>query len=234
MLGLESEEYQDLILSIGTHRGSRRLSPLEVARLLEKAIKSGATRRDCAKALQVGTTQISAFLKLVALAPEIQYLSGWRGSKSASIAFSTMAELARLPHDDQIKAAESVLRHGLTWKEVVQLVQISSRSAQPIETCIDSVLKLRPQIQTRHLFVGAITCASLIGDLEGLSQRRRDELISKALSRTLGNGYQVEGNLGAGNFTILSNHDLPQLLGLSPDELEQNVNANLETLRSST
>ena len=95
ILGLEQKEYQDLILSIGTHRGSRRLSPLEVARLIDKALNSGATRKDCTQALQVSSTQISTFLKLLTLAPEIQYLAGWRGSKNATIAFSTMAELAR-------------------------------------------------------------------------------------------------------------------------------------------
>ena len=233
MIGLTREEYRDLTLSIGTHRGTRRLSPIEVARLLEKALEAGATRRECAAELGVGGTQVGTFLKLLDLASEIQHFADWRGAKSASIPFSTLAELSRLSPHDQVDAVKSVLRHDLTWKEVVQLVQMADRSEQGIRECIAKVLKLRPQIEIRHLFVGAITSESLQRYLDSLSQSDRDRLIKQTFVRVVGTDYEIRGRLGTKEFTILSRHDLPRLLNLEPDELQQTVNDLLETLSTS-
>ena len=233
MIELTREEYRDLTLSIGTHRSTRRLSPIEVARLLEKALEAGATRRECAAELGVGSTQVGTFLKLLDLASGIQHFADWRGTKSASISFSTLAELSRLSPHDQVDAAKSVLRHDLTWKEVVQLVQMVDRSEQGVRECIAKVLKLRPQIETRHLFVGAITSESLQRYLESLSKSDRDRLIKQTFVRITGTDYEIKGRLGTKEFTILSQHDLPRLLNLEPDELQQTVNDLLETLSTS-
>ena len=232
MIGLKTKEFQDITLSVGTHRGTRRLSPLEVARLLESVLKAGTSRKECAETLGIGTTQLSTFLKLLSLRSEIQHLADWRGTKNASISFSTLAELARLPLDDQIRAAEAVLRHDLKWKEVIQLTQISNRSGQTIDECIASVLKLRPQIETRYLFVGAIISDVLKTRFQSMTQSERDRLISRTLSQIAGPDYGARGRLSDTEFTILSHHDLPQLLDLTSDQLEQNVNCLLETLSS--
>ena len=136
IIGLSGEDYRDLVLSVGTHRKSRRLSPLEVARLLAKAVAAGATRHDCATALGLGMTQVRTFLKLLDLEAEVQHLADWKGTKNATIPFSTLAELARLAPQDQMQAVDSVLRHGLFWKEVVQIVQIADRSDKAIGECV--------------------------------------------------------------------------------------------------
>ena len=101
MKGISEAEYQGLVLSVGTHRNARPLSPLEVAELLNKAIAAGATRAQCSEELGIGSSQVSAFLSLLLLVPQIRHLADWRGSRAASVAFSTMAELRRLKHDDQ-------------------------------------------------------------------------------------------------------------------------------------
>jgi len=146
MEGLTPEERRDLILSVGTHRGQRRLSPLEVARLLQKARASGATNKDCSDALQIGVTQISTFLRLLQLTPEVQHLAGWGSARQASIPFSSLAELNRFPAVDQLRVAEVILREGLSWKEVIELVQIAKRSGDPVDECIALVLDRRPKI----------------------------------------------------------------------------------------
>lgn len=230
MNGLTAQEYQELILSVGTHQKTRRLSPLEVALLLQKAIAAGESRRSCSATLGLGTTQVSTFLKLLSVSTEIQHLADWRSSRSATISFSTLAELARLSPPDQLKAAQSVIRHGLTWKEVIQLVQIADRSGKKIEECISDVLRLRPQIETRHLFVGAISSASFKRHLRNLSQSERDHLLTRVLIRLVGPDYAIQGRLGFKEFTILSEHELVRLLGQKSDEIEQTVNNLLETL----
>ena len=227
MKGISEAEYQGLVLSVGTHRSARPLSPLEVAELLNKAIAAGATRAQCAEELGIGSSQVSAFLSLLLLVPQIRHLADWQGSKAASVAFSTMAELRRLKHDDQTVAANAALAHKLTWKEAVQLVQIAIRSGKPIEECISRVLDLRPRITTRHLFVGAITSPETRAYLSALPQRNRDALLSKALQKLTESNYPVGARLGRNEFTILSDHNLHDLLGLQPDEIEQFINQTL-------
>ena len=233
MNGITVREFQDLILSVGTHRGKRRLSPLEVARLLEKAVRANMSKHECASALGVGTTQVNTFLKLLVLAPQIQHLADWRGTKNASIPFSTLAELARLSPCDQIEASQAILRHGMTWKEGVQLAQIVSRSGKAIEKCIADVLQLRPQIETRYLFVGAITSKHLARHLHSLPQSVRDTMMNAVMARLTGSDYSMQGRLGFRNFTFLSDHNLTRLLNQKPDEIERMVNELLVALRNS-
>ena len=224
MNGISGAEYQGLLRSVGTHRNTRPFSPVEVAELLGKAVAAGATRSQCAQALGIGPSQISAFLNLIQLAPQIRHLADWQGSKAASIAFSTMAELRRLPQDDQVVAANAALTHKLTWKEAVQLVQIAIRSGNPIGDCVTQVLNLRPQIITRHLFVGAVTNPEIRPWLDTMPQNDRDRLLSNALRKLTGINYQTNVRLGANEFTVLSDHDLPTLLGLQPNDIETSIN----------
>ena len=230
MKGLTATELQDITLSVGTHRGSRRLSPLEVAQVIQKSVHAGTSRKECASALGIGPTQVSTFLKLLSLETDIQHLADWRGAKNATVPFSTLAELARLPSKDQAKAAEAVLRHDLKWKEVIQLTQIWDRSGRSIEECIASILKLRPQIDTRHLFVGAITVAPLRDRLHSMPQIDRDALFERVLRRLTGPDYDARGRLSDREFTVLSRHDLPSLLNMTADEIERVVNDSLEGL----
>lgn len=233
MKGLAPEEHKLLLRSVGTHRGDRPLSPFEVAQLLNKTLAAGSTRKEAAEALGIGQTQVATFLKLRDLAPEIRHLADWGGSSNASIAFSSLAELSRLPRPAQIETADAILRYGLTWKEVVQLVQIADRSAKSVAQCIEEVLQLRPQIETRHLFVGAITSESMRQHIEGCMQIERDKMLENALAALLGRKNLASGRLGAANFTVMSSQSLPQLLGIDPDELERAVNDALVHARAS-
>jgi hypothetical protein len=234
MDGVTAEEYQNLMLSVGTHQSKRRLSPVEVARLIAKSMASGMTRRRCAAVLGIGSTQVSVFLKLMDLADDIQHLADWRGTENAAVPFSTLAELARLNAGDQVEAAAAVLRYSLTWKEVVQLVQIAKRSDNNIDECIANVVKLRPTVTTQYLFVGAITDKGLLCDLQGMAQTQLDQLLEQALATFTDPVIATKSRLGLREFTILSDHDLRILLDLDADELEQIVNESLRTLRTVT
>ena len=228
MKGLTAEEYQLLLRSVGTHRNTRPLSPLEVAELLQKATKAGMTRSECAQELSIGTSQVAAFLNLLGLTPQVQHLADWKGSKAASVAFSTMSELRRLDSLDQVAAANAVLLHKLTWNEVVQLVQIALRSSKEIEQCISEVLDLRPRIVIRHLFVGAVKAIQTHRWLKAMSQGERDHLLSGAVLRLTGSDYSASVRLGINEFTIISEHDLSRLLQMKPDEIEDYISQALE------
>ena len=228
MNGIRGEELRALILSVGTHRAKRPLSPLEVAQMLSRAREGGATVGDCAKAAGIAASQIRAFLSLLHLPPEMQHLADWRGSKNASISFSTLVELARISsRADQNEVVEAILSHRMTWTEVIQLVQILERSGGTVSDCLASVLKQRPSIEIRHLFVGSITSDAAKQSVENLLQTERDELMARVLQNILGGSHQVTGRLGTNRFTVVSNNDLSSLLGLEPDDIEALFNQHL-------
>ena len=231
MQGLTEQERRDLILSVGTHRRDRRLSPLEVAVLVERLRSSGMTRKQCADALGLGASQVGVFLGLLDLAEDVQHLADWRGTRNATIPFSTLAELARLNKRDQIIATHRVLKYGLTWKEVVQVVQIANRSDKNIEQCVEDVIKLRPTTTIHHVFVGAITRLNLSAVLEAIPQADRDKRLERVLRSIIGPGLEFKSRLGARDFTILTDQDLCGLLGVEPDEFEELVNSSLADVR---
>ena len=227
MSGLTSTELRDLTLSVGTHRSDRRLSPLEVAQLIDKMLRSEPSREKCSQRLGISRTQISSFLKILVLDSRIRHLADWRRSTNASIPFSTLSEIARLDFQEQVELAEAILRHELRWKEVVQIVQIRERSREVLDVCIDRVLALRKSVEIQHLFVGRITSSFDGSHLRTLSQAERDESLQRVLNRLLGAQYRRRSRLSEENFTIVSDHDLPRLLGLTPDELEEAINFSL-------
>lgn len=188
----------------------------------------GSTLAECAEELDIGPTQIRSFLKLLDLTPEIQHLADWKGKKAATISFTALAQLARLRPADQSLVAKAILRHCMTSAEVIQLVQIMQRSGRPASACIDDALKLRPQVETRHLFVGSIVSETTKQSVGILQQEKRDILMAQVLETIFSGDYEASGRLGPKDFTILSNHDLVTLLGLDPDELETLVNRGLE------
>src|ERR1043166_6570687 len=108
--GLSDEQCRHLLISVGTHRRDRALSPLEVAELLEKALGAGATRRQIRSVLQLGSTEVSTFLRLLELDPGIRHLAGWSGKAKSTIPFSSLAHLAGLSRSDQTAAAEAILQ----------------------------------------------------------------------------------------------------------------------------
>jgi len=225
--GLTRRQFQDLVLSVGTHRTERRLSPLEVAQLIQTAVNTGMTRSECADILDLGTTQVSTFLKLLKLPRSIRYLADWGGKTNASISFSTMAELTRLAPSDQIEAAEAILKYRLKWKEVVQLVQIKIRSSSTLIEAINTVLRLRPRIIKQYLFLGAVYKGDQQKRLGLLSASQRSVIFDSILLQLVGRRSNIVGNLGTENFTIVSTIDLAESLGQQPDELEQQVNGYL-------
>lgn len=223
MRGLSSDEYRQLVMSVGTHRGERKLSPVEVAGLLNKAIEAGANRKECSQALDVGPTQMSTFLRLLRLAPEVQHLADWGEGSGSTIPFSSLAQLASLEARAQDVAARAILGHRLTWKEVVQLVQVVGRSGKAIEQCIDDVVRLRPEVEIRHLFIGSLTSESLQTSLATVSQAERDSLLAEALRGILGMSEGLSGRLGTSNFTLTWDKNPAEVAGLSADAFEKAV-----------
>ena len=71
MRGLSSAEVRQLILSVGTHKSERPLSPVEVAQLMQKAVKAGENRKEiAARLLLEDSSIIGRFIRLLQLPPD--------------------------------------------------------------------------------------------------------------------------------------------------------------------
>lgn len=184
MKGLSASTTRDLILSVGTHKPRRRLSPVEVAEALQQTIDAGTELRELAQALHLeGPTMIRRFLRLLDLPSEVRPLVDW-GSGSSSLSFTTASHLARLDStDEQKKLATAVLENQLSKSEVKQVVQIRERSGRAIEESLDAVLRLRPEIEKRFMIIGQLRSQKLKKQLEEMNHTERTALLRVAMQR---------------------------------------------------
>ena len=222
---LTPEERKALILSVGTHRGVRPLSPVEVAELLLKLSKAGATPAACAEALRIGATQITRFLSLLGISEEAQHLIDW-GRSDGTIAFTSAFEVSRLsPGADQKEAIRAALEYGFSSSEIRQLVQARKRSTKTIEECVQIILKMRPQVDVHHVLIGTVR-EDLRDRLRCLSQQRRDDILNTALIGDFAD-LRVKGRLGFERFTLVGGAALGNAIKSQKDQIEQRLNTAL-------
>lgn len=228
--GLSQTELQSLILSVGTHRGRRRLSPMEVAALLRQAMEAGTSREALSDALKIGEIQVSRFVRLFDLEPELRDLADWGRGNAATIPFSSLLEIARLDPSQQVEVATSALAHKMTKAEFRQISQITQRSGRHITDCIANVIERRPQIQTQFVLIGSIRQGELQDYLETQLQDARDCLLKEVIDRLGRPSQAIRGRLGAKTFTVLASQDVISLLDMDPDAIEVFVNEHLDLL----
>lgn len=223
---LVPDEHKRLLLSVGTHRGVRPLSPVEVATLLRRVVASGASLAACAEALHLGgTSQIGRFLSLLKLPEDVQHLVDW-GRSGVTVAFTAAFEVSRLEdHEDQRLAAHAVLEFDLSTAEVRQLVQARKRSKKPMDECVRIILKMRPQVEVRHVFVGSVR-EDIRPALRLLTQFQRDKLLHDILEKTF-RELHAGGRLGLERFTLVGGKPLGDAAKAKKDEIEMQMNAEL-------
>jgi hypothetical protein len=202
--GLTHEEGRNLIMSVGTYRGTRRLSPVEVATLFEKAITAGASPQECARTAGFkGSTMIPKFLRLLRLNSNLHHLIGW-GQSGASISFIAASEIGRLNEDEQAEAFDVAIGNEMTKMEVLHMIQLRIRSRRRITACATDIVRMRPKVTRVHVFLGAVTDESTRQNLAKLKQSERDQLLASALTETYGSLPKTSGRLGIERFTIVT------------------------------
>jgi hypothetical protein len=87
-------------------------------------------------------------------------------------------ELVRVPDADEQRAiATAILEESLQTAEVRQVAQIRRRSRQPLEDCLREVIGLRPTVERRYVFIGAVGDADVQARLADLTQAQRNALL---------------------------------------------------------
>lgn len=204
MKGISPYELRQLILSVGTRKSVRPLSPVEVGSLIQRALDAGETRIDVAERLHlIGTTMIGRFTRILSLPAQVQQLVGW-GADSGTIPIESASQIARLKEpEEQISLAKVVLESRLSKSEISQVIQIRQRSGNPIEKCIESVLNQRPVIEKRHVIIGELQSEKLRESVRRTSQQERDNLLRSALEKHLPGFSSLGCKVGNGYFLLV-------------------------------
>ena len=153
--GLTEEEYALLVLSVGTHRGKRHLTPIGVAKLLDKASNNNEMK-DIVTSLELSSGMIKKFLSLLLLPIEIQKLISF-GSNRGCISFTSAFEISKIKNqEERFDLTKSALENNLNKSEVQAIVQRVNRSELSVNEALGEIMKLRPEIEHSYLFVAEI------------------------------------------------------------------------------
>lgn len=226
MVHLEPHEQKQLILTIGTHKGKRPLSPVEVGTYIRKATQRGTELKELADLTQLrGTTQLTRFAKLLALPADTHHLIDWGKSEDGGVGFTTAFEVARLTNaDDQRKAIQAVLTHMLSSAEARSLVQLRMRGAKSIDECVEGVIKMRPVVEVRRVMIGTITDSTLRAALASKTQAERDSLIASCAAKYGLAEPGVSARLASDRFTIVGPDEALAKHAKNVNQLEAQLN----------
>ena len=158
------------------------------------------------------------FLKLFNINEAYRHLIDWGRSSASVVAFSSASELSSLKGGDQDVLVDQMLKYQLSKDEVKQIVQIRERSGSQVGKCIEDVLKLRPTIVKKNVFVGTIISKEVVTLLDQMTQAQRDELLKKTMTGILPLGTVWSGRLGKTRFSLVGGEIFSkQLLNMKPN-----------------
>ena len=219
-----SNEIRLLILSVGTHKSTRPLSPVEVGKYVQRALDAGETRATVAEKLLLDdTTVIGRFVRLPSLPPQVQQLVGW-GADPATVSFTSASDVARLKSASaKIVLAKAALENQLNKSEILEVVQISERSNRSIESCIEAVLNQRPIVERRHVIIGELQSDSLNETLKHMSESQRKNLLLSALARYGLNTSILGAKLGDGYFLFVGDDAFHTVITSLPGGFEESI-----------
>ena len=222
---LPVEVQRNLVLSVGTHRGKRPLSPIEAGIAIDQEIRQGTSLAELARDLLLkDTTMLPKFRRLVQLPAEVRHLVDWGGSP-ATISMSSAAEISRLADsDDQQLLADAVLSNRLTRIEVQQIVELSLKQIASLPAAVQSILNTRPKTVHQHIFVGAVDRSGISESISTMTQQQRDEILANVLKRIVPKEISAKGRLGLSRFDIVGGEDLANHFDKVPQGFEQLIN----------
>jgi len=224
--GLSEKEFREIFNSVGSHLTNRVLSPVEVAFLFDKSISAGGPLAILVDAFSLSESMIKKFLKLTQLSHEILFLVEWGTSKYSCIGFSCAVELCGLGHSDYVEMSRYIVKHGIRKKEMISIRQLRLRSKDSLESCVERVLKRRPVVVTRFVYVGSITSNEIRNCTKVLNQFDKDDLLKKAIQKLYPLIGEVGLKLSNATFMIIGSKKLDRLIEGESD-FEAKINAGL-------
>lgn len=217
MKGLNDADLYDLILSVKRGSGgTRKLEPITVGEKFQLALDAGESLQTISQAFHIGPDMVQRFVSIGRLSPETKTLISW-GSSQNSLSFSAAFEISRLPtNEEQDELARSALEYGFSKAELSQAIQRYRRSKKGLPDAIASILALRPEIERRHVIIGAILNEELAKRIDIMSPSERNNILENALQRLVP-GADVSARLTSARFVLsASDADAGRIQRLSP------------------
>lgn len=228
MRGVSAETQKKLLLSVGSHKTNRPLSPVEVAEAVQDFLDAGSTLRQIAEFLHLEDSSVlTKFVRLLRLSPEVRHLVDW-GMSESTIGFTVASEVARLGKpEEQMELCQASLENQLGSAEMKQVLQLHRRSGRPIEDCLTEVLRLRPIVQRIHVFLGEVTSREVRERLAALSQIDRDRAMRSAVKSAFPGLTGCGCRLGPTRFTITGDDRVAKEVTRRSGDFEAAINKAL-------
>jgi hypothetical protein len=226
--GISTDVQKRLLLSVGSHRSTRPLSPVEVAEAVQAAVDAGTTLQEVAEFLHLeGTSVLTKFVRLLRLSPDVRHLVDW-GKSESTVGFTAASEIARLAdHDGQMQLCQAGLQQQLGSAEMKQILQLHQRSHRPIADCVTEILRLRPRVQRIHVLLGAVTSPDVRQRLAALTQANRDTVLRSAVKSAFPRLEKYGCRLGSERFTITGDEEVSAELTKDGKDFEAAINVAL-------
>jgi hypothetical protein len=226
--GISTDIQKKLLLSVGSHRGTRPLTPVEVAQAVQTSLDAGSTLQEIAEFLHLeGTSVLTKFVRLLRLSPDVRHLVDW-GKSDSTIGFTAASEIARLNKpDEQMQLCQAGLQQQLGSAEMKQILQLHRRSRQSIEECVAEILRLRPRVQRIHVFIGAVTSPEVRERLAAISQADRDAAMRTAVKSAFPQLGKFGSRLGTERFTVTGDDGVSAELAQGGKDVEAAINGAL-------
>jgi hypothetical protein len=227
--GLNQREFQELQFSVGkTTRERRPLSPVEVGERCVKSIEKGATHTEITVALKMtDKSMVPKFIRVRNLIPTVRHLVSWGFSGDDAIGFSVAAQLARMPESQQPSASDAILKYQITRNEMISIIQLLERSGDPLDVCVNRVVRRRPIVRIQQIVLGAINSAATATKLLSLTQLQRDDILERVIRRLFPSIKEFTAKLGTERFTIIGGKSVAETVAMD-SKIEQNINSCLE------
>lgn len=220
---MENSDWKNLILSIG-ELNIRKITPIEAALLIEKAINSGMTRKEIAeKCLLKGPSMIGKLFKLLKTQKKYWHLIDW-GSENPVISMTTAEIISSYDYDVQDKLFEAVIKFNFNKDEVSYIGQRIKRSGLSVEECIIEGKKKRlgPDVLS-YIIIGTFNKQSQ-NVLNNLTQYRRDELLQNYFDNNYPD-YTMKVKSKVTGFTIIiSEKNVNDILSRNINNIEKDLN----------
>ena len=122
---------------------------------------------------------------------------------------------------------EARLRNRLTKGEIIQITQLLKRSNREVGECISEVLKMRPQVIQKYVFLGAILSPETQNAVNQLTQLDRDQLLKRTLETISPLLLNIECRLTNNRFILIGDYSLNSVLTELPEGFEKAINQAL-------
>jgi len=225
---LAPEILGELIASVGSHRGKRPFSPVEVANYFQSAIDNGIKKAELADMVLLSTSMVDRIRKLLLLPSEIRLLVDW-GASDVTITMSTAYELSRLKDRTSMRElSEGVIEHRMTKGETQEVVQLVSFQGISLSQAIADTVKSRPTIVKQLVFIGDVTDSYVSERLRTMTQAERDEFFSELLNQLLSASLSYSCRLSHERFVVSGSELLQRELSALPQNFETLFNGLIE------